>query len=87
MIQFLISVTAIGIAYKIMEFSFQSKGPKLWNWLSRFFTILIFLISISTLSLYSLFATEEGVTKRIIAGFLSVAMLVYFIHILMQYKK
>lgn len=60
--------------------------PKVRN-ISRAIVIIVSLIAIVSLSIYSILATEVGLTRRVIAGMVTFAMLIYFIYLIRKYIK
>lgn len=53
----------------------------------RAIVIIVFLIAIVSLFAYSILIVEVGVTRRIIAGVLALALLIYLIHLIKKYRE
>ncbi|WP_394018787.1 hypothetical protein [Anaerococcus cruorum] len=53
----------------------------------RAIVIIVYLIAIVSLFAYSILVVEVGVTRRIIAGVLALALLVYLIHLIKKYRE
>ena len=87
MLRLLLYGIGIGLASKVVDYSFRSRGSRPLKLLSRIFTIVIFVVALVGLGFYSIVAVDEGAVKRIIAGALTLALLFYFAHILTQYRK
>lgn len=65
--------------------SFDEQTSKFLKYFSRSLVVLVFLIAIISLAIYSIFIEEVGLTKRLIAGILSILILLYLIHTIKKY--
>lgn len=65
--------------------SFDEQTSKFLKYFSRSLIVLVFLIAIISLAIYSIFIEEVGLTKRLIAGILSILILLYLIHTIKKY--
>lgn len=65
--------------------SFDEQTSKFLKYFSRSLIVLVFLIAIISLAIYSIFIEEVGLTKRLIAGILSILLLLYLIHTIKKY--
>lgn len=53
----------------------------------RAIVIIVYLIAIVSLFAYSILIVEVGMSRKVIAGILALALLVYLIHLIKKYRE
>ena len=73
--------------YFVLRKSFEDKNSTTVKIATRGIVLFLYTIAILTLFAYAIFATEMGVTKRIISGLIAIFMSIYFGIIVKKYIK
>ncbi len=73
--------------YFVLRKSFERENSTTVKMTTRGIVLFIYTIAILTLFAYTIFATEMGENKRVIAGVLAIFMSIYFGIIVKKYIK
>lgn len=73
--------------YFVLKKSFDGKNSTTVKMATRGIVLFIYTIAILSLFAYAIFITENGITKRIIAGSIAILMSIYFGVIVKKYIK
>lgn len=61
----------------LLDHSCHAKTPKWLRIIIGFVIFMLFIISIASLTVYSLFITDVGIAKRVVAGIFAVCCILY----------
>lgn len=71
----------------VLKKSFEKENSTTIKFATRGIVFFVYTLAILTLFAYTIFATEMGATKRIVAGLIAIFMSVYFVTIVKKYIR
>ncbi|MDO4721065.1 MAG: hypothetical protein Q4A78_10425 [Peptostreptococcaceae bacterium] len=72
----------------LLDNSYNAKMPKWLRIIIGFIIFMLFIVSIASLTVYSLLITEVGIVKRVIAGVFDLFLILYLGYTIKQsFKK